>query len=74
MLEFAAQYWLQVVFGGAVSVLSLLMKYLWGTIKREHEEQPYLRQLVGKLVPCVCIGYRHCAGTGGDVTLYIPIT
>lgn len=46
MLEFAAQYWLQVVFGGAVSVLSLLMKYLWGTIKREHEEQRLLRGAV----------------------------
>ena len=33
--------------------------------------QPYLRQLVGKLVPCVCIGYRHCAGTGGGVVLGI---
>lgn len=36
--------------------------------------QPYFRQLVGKLVPCICIGYRHCADTGGDAVLGIVLT
>ena len=46
MLDFAAQYWLQVLFGGVVSVLSLLMRRLWQTIKKEHEEQRLLREAV----------------------------
>ena len=36
--------------------------------------QPYFRQLVGKLVPCICIGYWHCADTGGDAVLGIVLT
>ncbi len=46
MLDFAKQYWLQMIFGGAVSALSVLTRHLWQSIKQEHKEQKLLREAV----------------------------
>ena len=39
MVEFIKQYWLQVLFGGIVSLLSLSVKYLFSLIKKEMKER-----------------------------------
>ena len=46
MLDFAAQYWLQVAFGAISSILAVAVRYLWQTIKKEHDEQRLLREAV----------------------------
>ena len=35
MVEFVKQYWLQVIFGGIISLLSLSVKYLFNIVKKE---------------------------------------
>ena len=35
MIEFVQQYWLEVIFGGIVSGLSLAMRHLYGKVKAE---------------------------------------
>ena len=39
MVEFIKQYWLQVLFGGIVSGLSLSMKYLFKLMKKDRKER-----------------------------------
>lgn len=39
MREFIQQYWLQVIFGGIVSILSVSVKHLFTRMKREKEER-----------------------------------
>ena len=39
MIEFIKQYWLQVVFGGILSALSLSVKHLFSILKKEREAQ-----------------------------------
>lgn len=37
MQQFIKQYWLEVVFGGVLSGLSLVVRSLWGRFKREQQ-------------------------------------
>lgn len=39
MIEFIKQYWLQFIFGGIVSILSISVKYLFNSLKKEREER-----------------------------------
>lgn len=39
MVEFIQRYWLQVLFGGIVSFLSVCVKYLFNSLKKEREER-----------------------------------
>lgn len=39
MIEFIKQYWLQVLFGGIVAILSASVKYLFNSMKKEREER-----------------------------------
>lgn len=39
MVEFIKQYWLQVIFGGIISLLSLSVKYLFNIVKKEMKDR-----------------------------------
>lgn len=39
MIEFIKQYWLQFIFGGIVSILSISVKYIFNSLKKEREER-----------------------------------
>ena len=39
MIDFIKQYWLQVIFGGIISLLSLFTKYLFNLIQKEIKER-----------------------------------
>ena len=46
MAEFIRQYWLEVIFGGVVSGLSLAMQKIWRGIKTEKKEQDAVKAAV----------------------------
>ena len=39
MIEFIKQYWLQFIFGGVVSILSISVKYLFNSLKKEQKDR-----------------------------------
>lgn len=66
-MEWIAKYWIEVLFGMVVTVLSLGIKFVWKKIKSQSDEQQYLKSglqalLRDRIVQAYykCVEQKYC--------------